>query len=371
MALSCERHTAYLYERGGLRKIGELDPLTRVKWERVRDDVSSGSVWIGTPGRECAAALALAEAGRHELVIFRGNERVWEGPISRIAYQGQAVEIEAKDIMFYASRTIIHGEYDSRYPNNGLVLDRLDRIMTAELARKEALDPPANILPHVQLIYASDGVSDAGTAAHTLPFTLTLFDHIDTFAARGGIDYTVLGRSLILFDTHQKLGQTPQVTADDFIGDLIITQYGAELTTSVTMTDGKGHWGTAGQIDPYYGEWEVLHEAYDENATQANPDAVPSTAELESQADRAYGQGKIPPMVVRVPDNTRLNPAGVLAVSDLVPGTWIPLSAALPGRSLSQMQKLDKMTVEETASGGEVITVVLSPATAEKKTEEV
>jgi hypothetical protein len=133
------------------------------------------------------------------------------------------------------------------------------------------------------------------------------------------------------------------------------------------MTDGKGHAGIAGGVDPYYGEWEILHQAYDEDAKGAKPEDVPSTAEMTSQAQRAYAQGKVPPLVVRIPDNTRLNPNGVLTIDDLVPGTWIPLSAKLPGRTLSQMQKLDSMTVEETAKGGEIISVTLSPAYIDSK----
>jgi hypothetical protein len=169
------------------------------------------------------------------------------------------------------------------------------------------------------------------------------------------------------------------VTANDFIGDPVITQYGAELTTYVAMTDGKGHWGEAGAgsgtslgIDPYYGEWEVLHQAYDENSSNDNPedDNLPSVAEMTSQARRSYAQGARPALVVRIPDNTRLNPNGVLTIEDLVPGVWIPLTADLPGRTISQMQKLDNMTVEETAEGGEEIKVTLSPAYPERYVEE-
>jgi hypothetical protein len=70
-------------------------------------------------------------------------------------------------------------------------------------------------------------------------------------------------------------------------------------------------------------------------------------------------------MVARVPDNTRLNPDGVLSIDDLVPGVWVPLSVSVPGRTLTQVQKLDKMSVEETAGEGEVIKVTLSPAYTE------
>jgi hypothetical protein len=371
VALSCEVHSAELYDRGGKRKIGSLGPLTRVKWERRRDDISMATVWVSTVSPECAQVLGLLETNRTELVIFRGNKRVWEGPVERITYQGSSVEVEAKDVMFYVQRTIMRNEYDNRFPNVGLVLDRVQRIMTAELARKEALDPAANILPHIRYIYSTTpGVVDARTAAWTQPYEMTVFAHVDNLAWRGGLDYTVIGRSIMFFDVHARIGQTPMVTGDDFIGDPVITQYGTELTTHVVMTDGKGHWGEAGGIDPYYGEWEVLHQAYDENAV-VDPlhNTPPTVAEMTSQAKRSYLQGKRPPLVVRIPDNTRLNPNGVLTVDDLVPGVWIPLTATLPGRTLSQMQKLDSMTVEETAGNGEEIKVVLSPAYPESYVE--
>jgi hypothetical protein len=371
VALSCTLHTAELFDRGGKKKIGSLGPLTRVKWERRRDDISIAQIWIGTVDKSCAEVLRLAETNRTELVIFRGNKRVWEGPVNRIAYQGASVEIEAKDLMYYVQRTIMRNEYDSRFPNVEYVLDRVKRIMTAELARKEALDPSTNLLNHVRYLYAPAETDDARTAAHTLPYEMTVFQHVDNYAWRGGLDYTVVGRSIMFFDAHTRIGQTPMVTADDFIGDPVITQYGAELTTYVAMTDGKGNWGEAGGIDPYYGEWEVLHQAYDENAGSADPAApLPTVAEMTSQAKRSYVQGMRPALVVRVPDNTRLNPKGVLTIEDLVPGVWIPLTANLPGRTISQMQKLDNMSVEETGENGEEIQVTLSPAYPDKYVEE-
>jgi hypothetical protein len=371
MALSCELHTAYIYDRGGRRQIGLLEPMIRIKWNRTRDDVSAATLYVSSPGIECSKMLGITESGRHEVVIFRGDKRVWEGPVVRISYMGQHVEIEAHDVMQYAARTIMHNEYDNRYPNNGKVLDRIKRIMTAELARKEACDPAYNILPHVRYIYSTDPtVKDANTAAHTEPYEYTVFQHIDNYAARGGLDYTVLGRSIMFFDVHQKIGQTAMVTADDFLGDPVITQYGMELGTRVAMTNGKGVWGAAGGIDPFYGEWELLHQAYDESAGPTDPADEPTKAELESQARRAWQQSKLPPLVARIPDNTALNPNGVLTIDDLVPGTWIPLSVEVPGRTVQQMQKLDKMSVEETAQGGEVIKVVLSPAYTEEFVEE-
>ena len=65
-----------------------------------------------------------------------------------------------------------------------------------------------------------------------------------------------------------------------------------------------------------------------------------------------------------------INPNGVLDISSLVPGVHIPLNAKLPGRSVTQMQKLDSMHVEETPENGETIQITMSPATAERFVEE-
>lgn len=357
---SCTNHTVELYDRGGKRKLGNITPLTRVRWERVRDDTSVATAYVQITNIECNKTMAMAEAGRAEMVIFRGGQRVWEGPVTHVAYRGDSIQIEARDITHYLNRTAMHAEYDSRYPNNEFVITRLRRIFTAELARKEALDPSANILSHVVYRYADDPKNEAGTASRTLPYEMSVFDHLDNYASRGGIDYTVAGRSLILFDVHQKLGQTPLVTSDDFIGEPVITQYGMELATRVIMTDGEGHYGDAGGIDPYYGEWEVLYQAYDED-TASDDEKPPSVKELASQAKRTWSQGKVPPMVVRLPENTRVNPNGVLSMSNMIPGTWVPLTASLPGRKLTQMQKIDSMSVEETEQGEE-IKITMSPA---------
>jgi hypothetical protein len=233
--------------------------------------------------------------------------------------------------------------------------------MDVEMARKEALDPPYNVLPNVQYIYDTPR-TDSKTAAHTLPYQMTVFDHVDQYAAKGGLDYTVIGRSILFYDVHQKIGQTAMVTQNDFLGDLVITQYGAELGTQIYISDGKGHHGSYGAVDPYYGEWEWVQDAYNENTGSAPNATDPTVGEMNSQASRIWSQSKLPPIVVRVPDNTTINPAGVLSVADLVPGVWVPLTASLPGRTLSQMQKLDTMSVEESASADETITVVLSPA---------
>ena len=362
MAFTCARHTAFLFDRGAVTLLGTLGKISRVRWERDRDDISQAIVSVATRDVDCDKTLGLAAAGRSELVIYRDDERVWEGPVTHIAYQGAKVEITARDVGHYIYRTIMKSEYNNTYPNTTTTTARMKRILETELVRMEAQDPPINVLPYITV---HENIGNAGTSSHTLPYEMTVFEHMDSMAARGGLDYCVVGRALHLWDTHFPIGQTAPVTSSDFIGDVVITEYGMELATVSAITDGKGRFGEVGGADPYYGLVEILDTAYEESTgdewTETEQPEPPSVADMRSQASRVLAGRNPTPVVVRVPDNSTLNPDGVLAISDLVPGVFVPLQANLPGRALSQMQKLDKVTVEENENG-ETIQVVLSPA---------
>lgn len=359
MAYSCEAHTAYIYDRGGTRRVGMLTPVTFVQWGRILDDISSAIVRSVAPSWECAQMLADVMPGRHELVIFRGTERVWEGPITRIAYHSTYVEIEGRDIMHYAYRTVLRNGYDNSYPNVGTVINRCLDMLETEFARKEALDPPINVLPYVTAIVTPN---DSRTSRKTIPFESTLFEDIDSLAQYAGMDYTVVGRRLILVDTHTVYAKTQTVTEADFIGDVVVTLYGMDLATEAWVLGQEPQDGSAtpvghyGANDPYYGEWEVLDTPYNEGGE----DSVTQGA-LDSQAQRNVAGKNPTPLMVRIPDNSTINPAGVLKISDLVPGVRVPLRATLTARKITQMQKLREMRVTE-QEGGETVTVNLAPA---------
>lgn len=365
MTIDCvTQHRAYIYDRGGVTRLAEIVQLASVEWTRVRDDISEATVNVN--GQACQAqadTLGGIEPGRHELVLYRGDERVWEGPINRLTYTRDSVEIHALDVLYYASRTVMHLGYDNSYPNVDYVIDRAALILTTELGRKEALTPPINVLPHLTLHQLA---TDAKTSAETVPYQYTVFEHIDALAAKSGLDYTVIGRAIHLWDTHESLGLTAVLTENDFLGDITVSVYGSELATRAIVTDGQGVAGIAGGIDPFYGEWETLATAYDENEDAGAP---PTQAELKSQAARNI-VGRIPaPLQVRIPDGSSLNPTGVLTLGDLVPGVYMPLRADMTVRVIQQTQKLNKVSVTETPAGEE-ITVVLYPAASDDNVPE-
>lgn len=364
MPLGQRRQHAEIFDRGGTTRIGPVDGISRLRWGRVRDDISEATVNVTAPSKECVdRVLSKLECNRTEVVIYRDGDRVWEGPVVRVTWDVNGIEIVARDIGHYIYRTIMRSGYNNNYPNTTTVLQRMADILAGELPRKEALDPPINVLPHVSVVASAN---DARTARATLPWQYTVFEHMDELAARAGLDYTVLGRSLLLWDTHTSLGTTRTATAEDFIGNPVITSYGMEGATFAAVTDGLGNAGYTGGVDGYYGLIEILDTAYDEDQDEGDP---PSVAEMESQAERNIANRNPTPVVVRIPDGSRINPqSSVFEMKYLVPGVHIPLRADLPGRTLSQVQKLDELRVEWSEEVGESFGVVLSPAPGEPPT---
>lgn len=350
----CETHTAYVYDRGGTRRIAQINGLTSLSWERVADDISFCDITVVNPDPACASVLDSMEAGRHEIVVYRGSSRVWEGPLTLMTYTRDSVAIQARDVMHYAYRLAQSRDYDNRYPNIGTVVGRAFLELTTELNRREVEDPPINVVPFLRQIARSD---DAGTSRWTTIYQKTVFDDVDDMAANSGLDYVVVGRSIILHDTNTALGKTPTLTDGDIIGDIIVTMYGMEMGTFAAVTGADGAYGVYGGTDAYYGRVEIVDDAYDE---EAGSDA-PTQEELNSQAQRNLS-GRLPtPMEVRIPDGSRLSPSSPLVVEDLVPGVLVPLRATLTARKFSQMQKLRKLKVVEDSSGEQIL-LTLVPA---------
>jgi hypothetical protein len=364
--LSCELHRAAIFDRGGTRVLGYLENIVSVDWERVRDDFSTAQVTIAEPTKDCVKLLQQIAVNRHELVIWRGQERVWEGPVSLISRHADVFRIEARDIIYYLYRTVMHEEHDNAaYWDNGVfvnhvtpVVDRAVEIITTELNRaKETLDPPVNIVPYITPVRFHDVDLERKANRRTMPYSATVYDELESLAQTGGLDYTAVGRRIIINDVRVPIGQTPVVTEADFIGEVVVSSYGLDGATRAFTTGDNNMVGMAGGIDPFYGEWEIHEQMFDEDSTEA-----PTQNSLDNAAEYNLFGKVVPPTVVRLPENTLLNPNGVLNMQDLVPGVHMPLRASLFSIDLIQMQKLTTVKVTETGTEGEQITITLGPA---------
>lgn len=369
-SLGSGTYRVFAYDRGGQRIRGEITPLRSLSFSRVRDDISSANLRTNGFGADCCDLLGDLRTWAHEIVIFRDGERVWEGPITRIAYQDDTVEIEARDVMVYAYRRIMRQGYnDSNRKVKGVqmgtrtVVDRAALILTNALAPS---DP--NVLPWLTRF---DYPDDAKQARSVADWSKTAWEEVDDMAATAGLDYTVVGRRIILNDTHRPIGLISEMRNGDFFSPPVITEYGMNAANVFGVTNNSGlHgeyemarklWGDVGPI-------ELLASAYGESAS---PGASTRTltavqrskqeAVLDAQASRNINGRWPPPLVARIPDNSRIHPDAYVGINQLVPGVHIPLRAQTACREFVQVQKLDSVnvTVEE---GLESVQVIMSPA---------
>jgi hypothetical protein len=290
------------------------------------------------------------------LVILRNGERVWEGPIIRVAFSTDGIEIEARDVLWYAFRRVMARKLNYKYPNLAKVLDVAKLVLRDVYA--QAGDPYGyNAI--ISTVYSTD---DSRTAAEFAAYSRTVGELVDTLAEDFGMDYTVAGRRILLWDTHARCHVLPRLTDEAFLNSPVITEYGSSLYTRsyVTNNDGKVRWVTAPQrwLD-YYGPIDYVQS--DVQTADGNPEAPEDEETMEESAARNLDGHYPSPVLVRLPENTPLDPSYPVAINDLIPGAWAPLYSNSTCRTVEQWQKLDSMeaVIEE---GIETVTVTFVSA---------
>lgn len=384
MSRFCGVHTAAIYDRGGAARLGPVRNLSRAIWNRDRDATGEASIVIEGAGN-CSRQRGFLQgisSKRHELVIFRGKDRVWEGPIFHISDEGSKITISAKDVTAYLYGTMLSKEWDNSFGSAAGIVPvttRLQSIIEYELVTNrmaralggtlipftawENLSPPINVLENLVVHHFPN---EAETSAKTAAFQMTVGMHMAGMARTSGVDYTAIGRAIHLWDTSRTIGQTRTLTEADFYGKTFVTEYGADHAQAAYVSGQEGAYGEAVNPDylDFYGPWSQSYTSYNEEGTEA-----PTIGALNSQAARNVSGRSPVPVEVRVPDNSSIRLNETLRITDLTPGVRVPLLATLNSRSRNQDQKLDHLKVEETPEG-EDIKVTLSPATRADSDEE-
>jgi hypothetical protein len=281
--------------------------------------------------------------------------------VTRIVYGVAEVEIEAKDVLGYLYRRIMRQGYNDRNTTADPDWKGVSVVTRAYRVICNALGPSdPNLLPYLTAFQFDQ---DAHQQRSVPDYSKTAWEEIDELAATVGLDYTAIGRRIILWDTHRPIGRIGEMRDGDFSNPPVVTEYGMQLANYYAVTNNAGVFGDAVPLNPdtgkpinqpdrYYGPIELLSSAYGKDDKKQ---------ELAQQAQRNIGHRWPTPVVVRVPDNSTLSPESNVGFDQLVPGVWIPLRSEGTLREVTQWQKLDSVTVTF-ERGTERITVVMSPA---------
>ncbi len=389
-----ENYEVAVMDRGGVYRVGMLKDLSSVRWSRRLSNVSTATIQIA--GENCVDQIDLLQEiqpGRHELAIFRGAERVWEGPIDEASWTPIGVTITASDVFEYLNGTSLGRDwiYDRGPMATTNMLERVRWMIETELTgtltwwngggqyitmqRWEELDPPVNLLPFLDVRQG-----DVVTRSRTLAFEMMLGEHIQNLA-RSTMSYTALGRSLIFWDSRQALSQTRRVVSNDFEGGLTVISSRKNLAVwshaissqEIPTSQGGGYvprrssWSPpeqpTGASNDYFGAWERIFSVEGEDAEEGDPSNV--DYEALQDAARSDARGRYPvPLEINANDQN-LIPTSDLPISDLVPGVLVPVSAIWNLRPVHQMMLLTGLTVEDDGSGETVRPSLMSAGPAE------
>lgn len=371
-------HSVMIHDRGGYRRQAQLVEVQMVRWERTLSDISGATVVIS--GRACEAqaeVLTGVDADRHELVLFRGGVRVWEGPIRQVSWFADRCEIVARDVITYLDATPL----SKPWPNSDgggptLMTERIEEIIEYELTtpydmtvgtggaahvvtvdRWETIDTPANIITDLEVRPSSTLLTRSDTDA----FQMSVREHLHNLA-EGGLDYTAIGRKVLIWDSAESIGRTRTLTEADFYGEPVVYESGTDYASIVHISaerqeeETEPAVGNAGEVDPYYGPWTKIVSLSSEDGSND-----PTQDELNTQAQRNWRTASAIPLEIDVPSSTGIRLDDTLGINDLVPGAEVPVIATLNLRPVSQLQRITRVAVEETPDG-ESVAMSLDPA---------
>lgn len=364
-----QRHQAVIVDRGGGRKVAQLGDVGRVAYGRALSGKSQATVEIlGEACRRQAEVLARINPRRHELVLYRDNLRVWEGPITEVKLLPDRTSVEASDVIEYLDGTPLTQWWPSQEDGGpALAGDRIEEIITHELTipytmpvgwppgnvtfkRWEQLAPPANVLPHLDV---RPGALE--TTADTLAFEMSVGEHLSNLA-QGGLRYTALGRKLIVWDQALSIGETRALSEND-LGErlnLYVTSRGFTVVQHVIgQSSGDpfdlSNVGSAGATDEgYYGAWTLIDTLQEENE-----DGDPEEG-LAQQAKRLYDERKLMRLDIATHGSGSIRLSDTLTLQMLVPGVIVPVKANYRGRQASSRYLLQGVSVDEAADGEKV-----------------
>lgn len=352
-------YAVFITDRGGQRRIGSLPRASSLRWNRVRDDISSAVVNLIDVQGDALDLIRETRTVRNELQIVRNGRTIWEGPITLIEADEKQVTITAKDVLWYASRTRLESALDYAYPNVTPTITAISSVLQQWCGDGTVDSDPYNYNVFGYLTPVV-GPSDPQTSMSFKPFAQSVWEVVDKFAEDGGVDYTVVGRRIIWWDVQHRAATMRPLTDDDFLGVLSTVEYGSELCVRGTIVNSEGvkREATATQewID-YYGMIDKIQASQDTDG-DGEADSV-----VIGSAERMVSQGIPAPVRVRVPENVPLSLDSDLTFDDLIPGTWAQITAARTTRPMSAWHKLDKVAVSF-AGGVETIAVSFIPGTA-------
>jgi hypothetical protein len=330
----CGRHRAFIYNKGGQVMRGELTDIQRVRWQRLRDDISQASIRIGPT--QCCEVLVSTHVVQHELHIWRDDELVWCGIITRLEFETEGVDIVAEDMLWVPKRRALSVGHNYQYPPAGNgpfpALEFMDDLM-----REMTFFMPGDPWNMLNYLHPISGPEDPLIAPQNNAWASTCWELFDKAAEDYGMDYTVVARDIYYFDVHLAWSVLPRLEEAHIAEGMRIVEYGNEFATRYVHTNNSGFAGLGIAPSPfpeYYGEHiDVIGGPSEQSAratdgTTLEPEA-PTWEELVKWQETAMKHilELVPPKTsIIVPSGSTLMPDCPWEINELIPGSWFEVN---------------------------------------------
>lgn len=332
----------YVADRAGRSLLLEV-PVKSVSWGRTLCGISKAVIDVDPP--RCTPALASVHAWAHSLVVFRNDERVWEGPIRRRRDSRDGLQITASDVLGWLEARPI----DTARTATALTTAQ----MTWAIQQALAPDDP-NVLAYLQDLAGLSATRQGDVAV--VPGDKR-YDSVLTDQTKFGGRWSALGRSIMLWDDTYIIGRlrdlSPENHMEDDVeviedGDLLSTDSWARNDQGiVARTQIAGHV----PVDPFYGLVGSV-------VSSPAQDAAGVLRTAQAYADRSWPI----PLTIEVPSNAALRCDAPFPISRLVPGVLIPVTTTTAtARQVTGTFVLQAVNVSQKAGANEQVTVTLAP----------
>jgi len=352
--------SAFIYNRGGDVRIAELESVSEVAWSRQRNATSIAQAVAMVPGgihERCCEVLGNIHTWVHELVIFRDEERVWEGPITNVRWSPSQVTIAAQDVTVWTQRR-------ARYVTRQVTASPVRVEMLADIQQAfQYWDP--NVWQFVtNFPLAGEAVIDRQID----PWSGYYYDGLLDLSKQGA-SFTTVGRRIIVWPDGHVLGRTATLWPGLHMApDADVVESGMDLATGVLARGTAASGGT--EPAPYYwpaNGWSSQTEAnsfYTALDRIIDAQGVTTTAALGTVAQTARGELYPPPLFIEMPAGATLICDAPVTMPELVPGTIVPLESRVTCRDVSATMVLDNVSVKVDPGGSETVGITLLPYTS-------
>lgn len=380
-------------------RLCQLTNIVSVQWNRKLDEISEASITVALSDPECCECMASIEPWCHMIHIIRNGDIVWQGPVTRITYGYESVTIEARDILAFLEVTVPKGSYDNitiSNKNGGEITDlavdileigfaERDSCFTANIVQTDLGNNPITGQPIRPTLFSDTLISeDNGFVA----FEGSIFDWL-TILAENGLDYTVIGLTIVLGVEATDLPAIGVLTDEHIRGEIAVSKDGYLMTNRVYVryegddiaANCAANCG-AGQVPPI-ATCPLCNDAGTNTPCYNTP--CPATAEVANKScygpiERVFDNGEVgnfttaqqtanayasvgsfAPRTVEFPGGTSLSADTPWDINSMIPGQRV--NTAFTGICLDTFQVFVLQGVEYNldADGDEEISISLGP----------